>query len=79
MATIMVSYDTETAAVGEVLSLFTRSPNFARYELALDPETCGRALAVIGMSPAALRYTPAADRNGVLRARIIALAHRYRR
>jgi peptidoglycan/xylan/chitin deacetylase (PgdA/CDA1 family) len=47
MATIMVSYDTETAAVGEVLSLFTRSPNFSRYELALDAETCPRALEVI--------------------------------
>ena len=38
-----------------------------------------RALAVIGKSPSALRYTPAADRNGMLRARILALAHRYRR
>ena len=47
MATILVSYDTETAAVGEVLSLFTRSPNFSRYELALDPANCGRALEVI--------------------------------
>ena len=47
MATILVSYDTETAAVGEVLSLFTRSPNFPRYELALDPESCGRALEVV--------------------------------
>ena len=42
MATILVSYDTETAAVGEVLSLFTQSPNFPRYELALDAESCGR-------------------------------------
>jgi peptidoglycan/xylan/chitin deacetylase (PgdA/CDA1 family) len=47
MATILVSYDTETAAVGEVLSLFTQSPNFSRYELALDAETCDRALQVI--------------------------------
>jgi putative transposase len=38
-----------------------------------------RALAVIGMSPSALRYTPAPDRNGGLRTRIVALAHRYRR
>ena len=38
-----------------------------------------RALAVIGMSPSALRYTPAPDRNGALRARIVALAHRHRR
>ena len=42
MATILVGYDTETAAVGEALSLFTESPNFPRYELALDPETCAR-------------------------------------
>ena len=38
-----------------------------------------RALAVIGMSPSALRYTPAPDRNVALRARILALAHRHRR
>ena len=38
-----------------------------------------RALAVIGMSPSALRYLPAVDRNVALRARIVALAHRYRR
>jgi putative transposase len=38
-----------------------------------------RALAVIGMSPSALRYTPAEDRNVALRARIVALAHRHRR
>lgn len=38
-----------------------------------------RALAVIGMSPSALRYTPAPDRNDALRARIVALAHRHRR
>ena len=37
MATILVGYDTETAAVGEALSLFTESPNFPLYELALDP------------------------------------------
>jgi hypothetical protein len=47
MATILIGYDTETAAVGEVLSLFTQSPNFPRYELALDPENCGRALEVL--------------------------------
>lgn len=44
MATILVGYDTETAAVGEALSLFTESPNFPRYALALEPESCGRAL-----------------------------------
>jgi len=37
------------------------------------------ALRVVGMSPSALRYTPAPDRNGALRARILALAHRHRR
>ena len=37
------------------------------------------ALAVMGMSASALRYTPAPDRNAALRARIIALAHRHRR
>jgi putative transposase len=38
-----------------------------------------RALAVVGMSASALRYTPAPDQNVALRARIVALAHRYRR
>ena len=38
-----------------------------------------RALTVIGMSASALRYKPAPDRNVALRARIVALAHRYRR
>jgi putative transposase len=38
-----------------------------------------RALAVVAMSASALRYTPAPDRNGPLRARIVALAHRHRR
>jgi transposase InsO family protein len=38
-----------------------------------------RALAIIGMSASALRYAPAPDRNGALRARIITLAHRHRR
>lgn len=47
MGTILVGYDTETAAVGEVLSLFTGSPSFDRYELALDPDTCRQALAVL--------------------------------
>jgi peptidoglycan/xylan/chitin deacetylase (PgdA/CDA1 family) len=44
MGTILVGYDTETAAVGEALSLFTESPNFPFYELALDPGTCRDAL-----------------------------------
>ena len=38
-----------------------------------------RALAVLGMSASAVRYVPAPDRNAALRARIVALAHRYRR
>lgn len=38
-----------------------------------------RALAVVGMSASSLRYTPEADRNGQLRERILALAHRHRR
>lgn len=38
-----------------------------------------RALTVVRMSPSALRYAPAPDRNGVLRERIVALAQRYRR
>jgi hypothetical protein len=31
------------------------------------------------MSASALRYVPAPDRNAALRARIVALAYRYRR
>jgi len=38
-----------------------------------------RALAVVRMSAAALRYTPLPDRDTDLRDRIIALAHRHRR
>lgn len=38
-----------------------------------------RALRVIGMSAASLRYRPAPDQNAALRARIQALAHRHRR
>lgn len=38
-----------------------------------------RALRVIGMSPSAYRYQPAADRNAALRERIIVLAQRHRR
>ena len=47
MGTILVGYDTETAAVGEALCLFTESPNFPLYELALDPETCREALELL--------------------------------
>jgi putative transposase len=38
-----------------------------------------RALAIMCMSASALRYTPRPDRNGVLRERILALAHRHKR
>jgi len=47
VATILVGYDTETAAVGEALSLFTESPHFALYTKALDPETCVEALELL--------------------------------
>src|SRR4029078_8885699 len=47
MATILVGYDTETAAVGEALSLFTESPNFPLYEQALEPEACREALQLL--------------------------------
>ena len=38
-----------------------------------------QALALVRMSASALRYVPQPDRNGELRARILALAHRYTR
>lgn len=38
-----------------------------------------RALRVLQMSPSALRYQPAPDRNQALRERIVALAQRHRR
>ena len=38
-----------------------------------------RGLRVVGMSPSALRYVPRPDRNGPLRARIVALAQGHRR
>jgi transposase InsO family protein len=38
-----------------------------------------RALAVVRMSASSLRYVPAPDQNALLRARIVALAHRHRR
>src|SRR6266852_1341307 len=47
MGTILVGYDTETAAVGEALSLFTESPNFPLYAKALDPATCAEALELL--------------------------------
>lgn len=38
-----------------------------------------RSLAIVGMSASSLRYEPRPDRNVALRARIVALAQRYRR
>ena len=38
-----------------------------------------RSLQVVGMSPSAFRYQPVADRNAVLKERIITLAQRHRR
>ena len=38
-----------------------------------------RSLRIIGMSASAYRYEPAADRNGALKDKIIALAQRHRR
>ena len=42
MATILVGYDTETAAVGEALSLFTESPNFPLYAAGARPRDLPR-------------------------------------
>ena len=42
MATILVGYDTETAAVGEALSLFTESPNFPLYAARARPRDLPR-------------------------------------
>lgn len=47
MGTILVGYDTESAAVGEAISLFTESPNFPLLAKALDPKTCAEALELI--------------------------------
>jgi len=38
-----------------------------------------RCLGIVAMSASSLRYEPRPDRNGALRARIVALAQRYRR
>jgi putative transposase len=55
----------------------------ARREVVREMVTRGlrerRALAVVRMSAAALRYVGRPDRNGPLRDRIVALAHRHRR
>ena len=54
-----------------------------RRELVRWMQTKGLAerhgLKVVGMSASSLRYEPRPDRNGVLRARIVALAQRHRR
>jgi len=47
LGTILVGYDTETAAVGEALSLMTESRHFPLYELALDPVTCAKSLELL--------------------------------
>lgn len=46
MATVLVGYDTESAAVGEGLARFL-GPDFPQYARALDAETIGRALEVM--------------------------------
>ncbi len=46
MATILIGYDTESAAVGEGLARFV-GPDLPQYLPALDPETTGRALETI--------------------------------
>ena len=55
----------------------------ARRELVRWMRTRGlterRCLAIVAMSASSLRYQPRPDRNGVLRARIVALAQRHRR
>jgi transposase InsO family protein len=55
----------------------------ARRELVRWMQTKGlterRGLGVVGMSASSLRYEPRPDRNGALRARIVALAQRHRR
>jgi len=55
----------------------------ARRELVRWMQTKGLAerhgLKVVGMSASSLRYEPRPDRNGALRARIVALAQRHRR
>jgi peptidoglycan/xylan/chitin deacetylase (PgdA/CDA1 family) len=47
VATILIGYDTETAAVGEALARMTGSPDFDRYEAALDPRRCVDALELL--------------------------------
>ena len=55
----------------------------ARRELVRHMIGCGlserRSLRIIGMSASAYRYEPAADRNGALKEKIMALAQRHRR
>ena len=55
----------------------------ARRELVRHMMGCGlserRSLRIIGMSASAYRYEPAADQNGALKDKIIALAQRHRR
>ena len=46
MATLLIGYDTESAAVGEGLARFV-GPDVPQYYSALDPETTGRGVAVL--------------------------------
>ena len=48
-------------------------------EMVMRGLTERRALVVVRMSAAALRYEPRPDQNARLRERILALAHRHRR
>jgi peptidoglycan/xylan/chitin deacetylase (PgdA/CDA1 family) len=47
VGTILIGYDTETGAVGEALSRMPESPNYASHRLALEPDTCAKALALL--------------------------------
>jgi peptidoglycan/xylan/chitin deacetylase (PgdA/CDA1 family) len=46
MATILMGYDTEAAAIGEGLARLS-GPDFPQYEPALDPESTARALEIL--------------------------------
>ena len=48
MATILVGYDTESAAIGEGLARFAGVANFPDYASALDAETTEQALELLG-------------------------------
>ena len=48
MATILVGYDTESAAIGEGLARFVGVPNYTDYAPALEPDTAAQALELLG-------------------------------